>query len=399
MESTKYIKMLDIYGECVEADNSDESINNPKTQLPSHPIEPTITTGDEKINEPITFHELKISEKVLHKRIIGKAGIGKSTHISDNYLYHDYLLLSYTRIAASQINGTTISSAFQLGRINDNPVKKCISRMKWFTKHIVEHIQLAKGLVIDEFYTVPGAVMTKVDVICQVLRESKEPFGGMQLILVGDDRQTESIDAAFIDTELYKGLEFNEVMLEEHPQMRLTAEYMKFCDMFRNPKLNRDKMIRLLKNAKFAQEELKDAYSVYYTNKEVNDRNKRGMQTFEGEVVYKRGQLEYRKDCPIRIKSNWGALCNGMMGFIRGKNGRKVIIEVENKMYEIAPSQVDFTPGFATTIHVCQSKTWPGINVYIHKKDIYKDRAKYVRLIYVALTRVRHFDKCYIQVI
>ena len=86
MESTKYIKMLDIYGDCVEADNSDESINNPKTQLPAHPIEPIITTGDEKINEPIMFHELPIQEKLVHKRIIGKAGIGKSTHISNNYL-------------------------------------------------------------------------------------------------------------------------------------------------------------------------------------------------------------------------------------------------------------------------------------------------------------------------
>ena len=55
-----------------------------------------------------------------------------------------------------------------------------------------------------------------------------------------------------------------------------------------------------------------------------------------------------------------------------------------------------FVPGFAITIHKCQSKTWDGINIYIRKSDVLKERSKYIRLIYVALTRVRNFDNCYI---
>ena len=51
-------------------------------------------------------------------------------------------------------------------------------------------------------------------------------FGGLQLILVGDIRQTESIDDAFVNSVLYKNLNIAEIILPEHDHMRLTSEYM-----------------------------------------------------------------------------------------------------------------------------------------------------------------------------
>ena len=184
--------------------------------------------------------------------------------------------------------------------------------------------------------------------------------------------------------------------MPEHPQMRLTAEYMKFCNLFRNPKLNKDKMIRLLSNQKFAQEELMDAYTVYYTNAEVNKRNEENMEKFEGEVIYTCGKIGYKKNCPIYITNAQEVLCNGMIGFLRNKVDKTLFIEVDGQTHEVKTNKIDFVPGFAMTIHKCQSKTFPGINIYLSKNSIIKERSKLIRLVYVALTRVRHFDRCYI---
>ena len=331
--------------------------------------------------------------KIQNTRIIGKAGIGKSTYISKNYSYSEYLLLAYTGLAASQINGYTISSVFKLGRFNENTVKKSVNSMKWTTKSRVEHIQLVKGLVIDEFYTVPFAIMEKVNLICQILRQNTEMFGGLELILVGDDRQTECIDESFVGSDMYKNLEFKEIILEEHDNMRLTYKYMNFCNYFRNPKLNGDKMIRLLNNDKFSQTEVK-GYSVYYTNEEVNAKNDTEMKNFDGEIIYK----NFKKGCPIYITSNWETLCNGMIGELVDKQGNHLHIKIEDKIYEVLPSQINFVPCFAISIHKSQAKTFPGINIHIKKNDLKHNRKKYIRLLYVALTRVRHFDKCYINI-
>lgn len=380
MISAKYIDLLEIYGE--EGELNDSQIVLPKTR---------------KVPEDAYLEDLLVEEKKENLRIIGYAGTGKSTYINKTYSYHDYILTSYTCISSAQIKGNTLSSIFKLGRTNDNPVNICIKRMKFHTPHRVKQIRIAKGLVVDEFYTVPASIMTKVDLICQDIRECKEAFGGLHLILVGDDRQTECVDKAFVDSDLYNGLYFKEIVLPEHAQMRLTPEYMKFCNLFRNPKLNKNKMIRLLGDTRFAKEEVKDAYTVYYTNAEVNKRNAEGMENFDGEIIHKSKTHRYKKNCPIYITSSWGALCNGMMGFLRDKVGKNLFIEVDGQIYKVKPSELDFVPGFSTTIHKCQSKTWPGVNIYLSKKSIINERTKLIRLVYVALTRVRHFDKCYIS--
>lgn len=366
-----YIKLMNMYG---------DSTDN---------IEMELKKIDDFIDKKTDNLEVKSSNYL----IIGKAGIGKSTYISKNYSPHDYLMVSYTGIAAAQINGSTISSAFKLGRFNENTVSKCISKMKAFSDQKILNLQIIKGIVIDEFYTVPAAVMEKVDLICQQIRQSTELFGGLQLILVGDDRQTECVEHAFVNTELFTNLNCEKIVLQEHEHMRLTQEYMKFCDMFRNPKFNRDKMIRMLKSKRFSQKEV-PGYIVYYTNDEINKRNIREMSKFDSEVIHK----EYKKGCPIYITSTCGDICNGMIGKLIDKKNNRLFIEIDDKIHNVTQSQIDFKPGFALSIHKSQAKTFPGINIYIRLKDLMRDRAKYIRLLYVALTRVRNFDKCYIKI-
>ena len=407
MISSRYLDLLNMYGDNIET--IVDQVYSPNETLRTTKLLKKQTPEPIKIlKNLLDVHRDVIKtdgidiliQKKPNLRIIGYAGVGKSTYIKANFNPHEYLLTAYTRISASQIDANTLSSIFKLGRFNENTINKSINSMKRYSNIMIDNIQKLNGIVIDEFYITPSAIVSKVDLICQSIRGCKEPFGGMQLILVGDDRQSEAVEDPFVESDLYKSLVFEEIILPEHENMRLTSEYMEFCNIFRNSKLNRRKMINLLKDKRFAKEEIKsDSYTVYYRNADVNRRNNEGMATFEGDVIYTRNNIGYKKGCPIYITgSSDGELCNGQMGFLKNKKGRKLIIEVDGEAYDVFPSKVEFKPGFAITIHLCQSKTWSGINIYLRKSDIMENRSLFIRLIYVALTRVRSFERCYINI-
>ena len=402
MLSSNYLYLFNMIGDINESVNISDTclILDSEPLIHGNSVQYTHETKSNcHIDEKYLINDMTEFKKLPNFRIIGKAGIGKSTYINNTFSPFDYLLTAYTRISASQIQGSTLSSIFKLGRTNENSVIKAVSYMHKFSKLMVENIQKSKGLVIDEFYIAPADIIDKVDLICQDIRNCKEPFGGLQLVLVGDDRQSEAIDNPFVDSDLYKSLEFKEIILQKHDKMRLTYEYMEFCDKFRNPKMNRRKMVELLNIKKFTKEEIKlNAYSVYYRNDDCNKKNEDSIENFKGEVIYTKNGIGYKKDMPIYITgSSDGILCNGQMGILKDKINRKLIIEVEKITYELFPSKIEFKPGFAITIHLCQSKTWSNINIFIRKSDLEKNRKLFIRLIYVALTRVNNFENAYIK--
>lgn len=343
-------------------------------------------------------------EKTKNLIIIGKAGVGKSTYITENFSPFDYIKLAYTRLAATQIKGNTLSSAFKLGMKNDKTVNESINLLRRYDCKFLKRLQCVKGLIIDEFFTTPFHIMEKVNEICKIIRRNNAPLGGLSLVLVGDDRQTESIEKSFVDSDLFKQFIFDKIELQEHPNMRLTYEFMDYCNQFRNPRLNRNKILRLLRDARFSKHPIDSAYNVFYTNKEVNECNEKCLTQFQGKKLFNYLGKDYKDGCPIRITNNCENLCNGMMGILTYKKksfdeGKEIepVVNIDGEFYDLDLEKNTFVPGFATTIHVCQSKTWHAINIYISKKELFNNRSTNIRLIYVALTRVRDFNKCYIK--
>lgn len=62
------------------------------------------------------------------------------------------------------------------------------------TAKVMRRVQWAEVLVIDEISMLPGRLLNYLDFHCQRLRQSSEPFGGIQVIAVGDFLQLPPVD-------------------------------------------------------------------------------------------------------------------------------------------------------------------------------------------------------------
>ena len=89
-----------------------------------------------------------------------------------------------TGIAATHIGGFTIHSWSGIG-VRNELTKHDIQYML-DNKKLKSRVRDAKTLIIDEISMLSAQTLGLVDVACQKLRENPVPFGGLQIILVGD---------------------------------------------------------------------------------------------------------------------------------------------------------------------------------------------------------------------
>lgn len=135
--------------------------------------------------------------------LTGKAGTGKSTflrYVTDN-VKKKYVVLAPTGIAAINAGGSTLHSFFKLPfhpLLPDDPnLSLQKGRIHEFFKYTKPHRKLLEQLeliIIDEISMVRADIIDTVDRILRVYsRNLREPFGGKQLLLVGDAFQLEPV--------------------------------------------------------------------------------------------------------------------------------------------------------------------------------------------------------------
>lgn len=121
--------------------------------------------------------------------LTGEPGSGK-THTVNSYVSWlrshgiEPSITASTGIAATHVKGMTIHSWSGIGvkdHLTDTDLDAIGSK-----EHIVRRIQQAKVLVIDEISMLAGNVLDMVDAVCKEVRHSEKPFGGIQVVLVGD---------------------------------------------------------------------------------------------------------------------------------------------------------------------------------------------------------------------
>ena len=141
-------------------------------------------------------HELQtawniISRTDTHLFLTGKAGTGKTTFLKDlrQALPKRMVVVAPTGIAAINAQGTTIHSFFQLGFGPQLPGVQQKTKRYQFRKQNVRLIRSLDLVVIDEISMVRADVLDAIDNVLRQYRHNDRPFGGVQMLMIGDMQQ------------------------------------------------------------------------------------------------------------------------------------------------------------------------------------------------------------------
>ena len=152
----------------------------------------------EQRNPQIELAEKYVNETGVSLFLTGKAGTGKTTflhHIVANCSKRN-VVLAPTGVAAVNAGGVTIHSFFQLPFCPYLPdVKELVTEyqlpesQKQLRKSKVDVIRTLDLLIIDEISMVRADLLDAVDAVLRRYRRSSRPFGGVQLLMIGDVQQ------------------------------------------------------------------------------------------------------------------------------------------------------------------------------------------------------------------
>lgn len=136
--------------------------------------------------------------------LTGCGGTGKSTLIRElikKYKKsHKVVISASTGISALNIEGRTIHKTLGMGFGPKNSsleeyitFEAFLEKNSYWNEKIKTMINKKKVLLIDEISMIDARLFGFIDFRLRILRESAEPFGGMQIIVVGDFLQLEPV--------------------------------------------------------------------------------------------------------------------------------------------------------------------------------------------------------------
>lgn len=127
--------------------------------------------------------------------LTGKAGTGKTTflHNLKKSTSKRMVVVAPTGVAAIGAGGVTIHSFFQLSfgpQLPENLYKKGeVSGLQRFNKTKINIIKSLDLLVIDEISMVRADLLDGIDRVLRRFKNRYKPFGGVQLLMIGDLQQ------------------------------------------------------------------------------------------------------------------------------------------------------------------------------------------------------------------
>lgn len=144
--------------------------------------------GNKKIQAVRAF----VGETLCHIYLTGRAGTGKTTFLKSLSAFcpKQFLVAAPTGVAAVNAGGVTLHSFFQIplgpylpGQSDRSQDNRRFFRFSKVKKQIINGLDL---LVIDEISMVRADLLDALDAVLRRLRRDDRPFGGVQLLLIGD---------------------------------------------------------------------------------------------------------------------------------------------------------------------------------------------------------------------
>lgn len=367
--------------------------------------------------------------------LTGAPGAGK-TFVLNEFIRRarrkgkDVAVTASTGIAATHIGGSTIHSWSGLG-IRDFLGPRDRQQLAGNAK-LVKRYNACDVLVIDEVSMLHGKRLDMVNEVCKLLRKSDKPFGGMQVILVGDlfqlppvSRDSDVMDFAHL-SDAWRELSPKICYLNE--QHRQTGDgLLELLEAMRSGELE-DYHEGLLQERMGQRPEASNQVTRLYAHNvdidTVNNRHLSALQedTHEYEMVTKGSsakvdQLKRSVLAPELLELKTGAevmfVANNVgAGFVNGTRGRVVGFKEEQPVVQLVNgrriavgqhswkleedgkvraevAQLPLRLAWAITIHKSQ-----GMSLDAAEIDLSKSFTPGMG--YVALSRVRSLDGLYL---
>jgi ATP-dependent DNA helicase PIF1 len=394
--------------------------------------------------------------------ITGSAGTGKSLLINVikkiiNKKYPDinlYITAS-TGVAAINIKGCTLHSFAGIG-LGKSSKEELLKKIK-YRKQICDRWKDVDILIIDEISMISCDIFEKIEYIARQIRNSILPFGGIQLILVGDFFQlTPIIDIKREDNKVF--------CFESEIWDKCNLNIINLKKIYRQDDLNFQLLLNRLRIGTYTNNDileiknrikkppLNNSYiHLYPTNKQVKNENMKMLNKINNyNMIYEPnyiGDDELKKELKLQFKQinmdkiylKIGArimlvtnldttigLCNGTLGTIKDFNddGLPIVLFDNNIQMTINRHTWELEKKIRIKSLNCKNNNISGINnfkkikasaiqiplilawsISIHRSQgltfenaiISLDKCFAEHHIYVALSRVKSLNGIYIE--
>ncbi len=369
--------------------------------------------------------------------ILGQAGTGKSTFVQ--YLKSAsskrVVCACPTAVSALNIGGQTIHSLFQI-QPRDFIMPELL-KLKAKPRNILNATDV---LVIDEISMVAPDLLDAMDILARQARHNNEPFGGIQIVAIGDmfqlppvitrdaeqyyETSYEHKNAYFFDANAYKRANFIKYDFN-------TVYRQNDNDLLNNLMRLRDNdtgALGFFNNCKIVDDKERQNAVIITPFRAVADKiNADKLNQINAPLVTYTGMVEGKFSpndvpAPMELNLKQGALVmfvkngdkwhNGSMGIIEQLNAREIIVQMldddKNDVVVVKPEkwqkieyandengrivenevgsykQFPLMLGYAMTIHKSQGKTLSKVVIDISRGAFAHGQT------YVALSRTRH---------
>lgn len=405
--------------------------------VPSEPVH-----GDDAQLDPEQadiYHEMEYSNDNFF--ITGKAGTGKSFLLNafKKRTQKSYIVLAPTGIAALNVDGVTLHSAFgfyNLVNLNIDGISPWTIRLKSEKKLVLKQIST---IIIDEISMVRADTFEKIDRILKVINETNEAFGGKQILLFGDLFQLPPIankteheflldhfgGIHFFCSHAYKQSDFHFRELTINHRQKEDAAFFEILNRIRDGSVTAED-IRALNTRIVHDFSVYDRFTTLLPTKaEVEKLNQRHIRQLDSkEYIYraaiikdkypdKKHSLEALFPIADTLRLKKGALVmmvandpehrwvNGTLCIVEALSSNRIFVSINRRTYDIAPfefseqevtyengklvyediltvMQFPIVPAYAMTIHKSQGKTYQNIICDINR--CFADGQAYVAL-------------------
>lgn len=369
--------------------------------------------------------------------ILGQAGTGKSTFVQflKSASSKRIVCACPTAVSALNIGGQTIHSLFQI-QPRDFIMPELL-KLKAKPRNILNATDV---LVIDEISMVAPDLLDAIDILARMARHNNEPFGGIQIVAIGDmfqlppvitrdseqyyEQAYEHKNAYFFDSNVYKRADFIKYDFDT-VYRQSDADLLKHLIQLRN---NDKSAIDFFNACKIEDENARKNAVIITPFRAVAERiNAERLSQINAPEVEYVGVLDGSFNAndvpaPMNLKLKQGALVmfvkngdkwhNGSVGIVEHLGAKEIIVQLldddKNDIVVVKPEkwekieysrdendriieneigsykQFPLMLGYAMTIHKAQGKTLSKVIIDISRGAFAHGQT------YVALSRTRH---------